>query len=332
MAAPGKMCVPVKSSNVRSNAVSLTAGGPESDNVTTVPTGVPRVTVRRPISAMAHTARTTRTRLMRLILDMTVGASNTERAMPRLVLVAASELRQLSSMFEQSTILLTGVGGEGQVGEAVAAAFAELGASVVLVDHSDEKVQARTRALTDRGKRAAGFACDLADPAAVTALADRVRENHGAELRGLVHLAGGFAMSGPVAESSVEVWNKQITINLTTAFLTARAFLPMLRAGKGSVVFFASQAAMPGSSGKEMSAYAVAKGGVVSLMRAIAAEEKASGVRANAVAPTSIRTAANMGAMGNDVKYVEREEVARVVTFLCSNAANAITGALIPLS
>ncbi len=82
-----------------------------------------------------------------------------------------------------------------------------------------------------------------------------------------------------------------------------------------------------------MSAYAVAKTGVVTLMRAIAAEERKakSGVRCNALAPTSIRTATNIAAMGDDAHYVEREEVADVVTYLCSPAASAITGAVVPL-
>jgi len=72
-------------------------------------------------------------------------------------------------------------------------------------------------------------------------------------------MAGGFAMSGSVADSSLDVWNRQIAINLTTAFLTTRAFLPMLRAGKGSIVLFASEAALPGSTGANRSAYAVAR-------------------------------------------------------------------------
>jgi NAD(P)-dependent dehydrogenase (short-subunit alcohol dehydrogenase family) len=145
-------------------------------------------------------------------------------------------------------------------------------------------------------------------------------------------MAGGFAMSGPVAESSIDVWNRQISINLTTAYLTARAFLPMLRAHRGAIVFFASEAALPGKTGSNRAAYAIAKTGVATLMRSIASEERKNGVRANAVAPTSIRTAANVSAMGDDAHYIEREQVASVVTFLCSDAASAITGELLSLS
>lgn len=139
-------------------------------------------------------------------------------------------------------------------------------------------------------------------------------------------------MSGPVAESTLDVWNRQLAINLTTAMLTTRAFLPAIRLARGSIVLFASQAALPGATGAKMSAYTVAKTGVATLMRAIAAEERDNGVRANAVAPTSIRTAANLESMGPGARYVEREQVASVVTFLCSPAASAVTGELIPLS
>jgi 3-oxoacyl-[acyl-carrier protein] reductase len=228
--------------------------------------------------------------------------------------------------------LLTGVGAEGQVGEVVAQAFANLGAAVALVDRTATSVEARAADIVARGHDARGYACDLTDPAAVDALVERVRADYGDSLHGLVHMAGGFAMSGPVADSSVDVWQRQIAINLTTAYLTTRAFIPLLRAARGAIVLFASEAAMPGATNAERSAYAVAKTGVVTLMRAIAAEERKHGVRANAVAPIAIRTAANLSAMGANARYIEREQVAAAVTFLCSPDASAITGDVIPLS
>ncbi len=236
-------------------------------------------------------------------------------------------------MFSNTTILLTGVGARGQVGEVVARAFAQLGASLVLVDRTPDNVQARAGEIVSAGGRAVAHACDLTDPTAVGALADELRASHG-RLDALVHMAGGFAMSGAVADSDSDVWQRQIAINLTTAYVTARAMLPLLRDASGSIVFFASEAALPGASVAQKSAYSVAKTGVVTLMRAIAEEERkaGTGVRANAVAPTSIRTAANVEAMGSNVRYVEREEVADAVVYLCSPRAAAITGTVVPLT
>ena len=75
-----------------------------------------------------------------------------------------------------------------------------------------------------------------------------------------------------------------------------------------------------------MAAYAASKSAVLAVMRAVAAEERTAGVRANAIAPGTIRTAKNVAAMGAGAAYVEREQVAAAVTFLCSEAARAITG------
>jgi NAD(P)-dependent dehydrogenase (short-subunit alcohol dehydrogenase family) len=80
-----------------------------------------------------------------------------------------------------------------------------------------------------------------------------------------------------------------------------------------------------------MAAYAAAKSGVLILMRAVAEEERGTGVRANAVAPTAIRTAENVASMGEGARYVEREEVAGVVAWLCSDDARTVTGQVLSL-
>jgi NAD(P)-dependent dehydrogenase (short-subunit alcohol dehydrogenase family) len=66
-------------------------------------------------------------------------------------------------------------------------------------------------------------------------------------------------------------------------------------------------------------------------MRAVADEERANGVRANAVAPTAIRTEANLSTMGDTTRYVEREDVAAAVSWLCSDASRAVSGQVIRL-
>jgi len=233
--------------------------------------------------------------------------------------------------FAGRSVVITGVGREGQVGEAVAAAFAELGARVFLVDRQENEARARADALVKAGRRAAGLGADLTDEAAVAALAERVRDATGGRVHALVHLAGGFTKSGPVVESDASLWSRQFTANATSAYLTARAFLPLLRAAKGSLVFFASEAVLPGGRTAGISAYAAAKSALVALMQSISQEEAPRGVRANAVAPTSIRTAANIAAMGPDVAYVSREDVAKVVLWLCSEDARAVNGQVIPV-
>lgn len=218
------------------------------------------------------------------------------------------------------------------MGEAVARSLAERGATLLLVDRSIDQARDRATALTRAGFRAFSFACDLADAGAVADLASRLRGEHGDRLGALVHVAGGFALSGPVAESDTEVWQRMMTINVTTAYLVTRAFLPLLRAAKGAIVYFGSETVLPGGKVGGIAAYAAAKSGVLTLMRAVAQEERNNGVRANALAPTSIRTGANVKSMGENVRYVEREAVAAAVAYLCSDDASAVTGQVIALS
>src|SRR5262245_16920515 len=111
-------------------------------------------------------------------------------------------------MFTGSTVILHGAGGHGQVGDAVARAFADLRASTVLVDRTAEKAEARAATISQSGAQSRGYACDLSSAADVERLVATVVENHGGKAHALVHMVGGFAMSGPVAESSLDVWNR----------------------------------------------------------------------------------------------------------------------------
>ena len=227
-------------------------------------------------------------------------------------------------------VLITGIGRKGQVGEAVAFALADAGASIAAVDILADVAEERVTALRSRGAQADAYACDLTDESAVQSLATTIASRYGGRIDGVVNVAGGFGMAS-VADSALQVWQRQLALNLTTAALTTRAFLPLVRAARGTFVFFGSAAALPGASVKDVAAYASAKSGVLTLMRALAEEERASGVRANAVAPISIRTADNEQSMGPDARYVEREDVARVVAWLCADASRPMTGQVLAL-
>jgi NAD(P)-dependent dehydrogenase (short-subunit alcohol dehydrogenase family) len=228
--------------------------------------------------------------------------------------------------------LLTGVGRPGQVGEAVAQRLASDGFDLVLVDRSEENVKARAAEVRAAGGRAAHYAADLADETAVDELFSRIRADHGGELGALVHMAGGFGMTGKVADTSVADWERQLTINLRTTFLVARGSIPMLREKGGSMVFFSSESALVGAKLSSVSAYAVAKSGALTLCTAIAQEEAKSGIRANVLAPAAIRTAQNLADMPPNSRFVEREDVASTVSWLCSDSSAAVTGQVIRLS
>jgi NAD(P)-dependent dehydrogenase (short-subunit alcohol dehydrogenase family) len=227
--------------------------------------------------------------------------------------------------------LLTGVGRSGQVGEAVAARLSAEGYSLLLVDRNATEVEARAAEARAKGGQAQAFSADLSSEAAVSVLTAQIALISNGSLGAFVHMAGGFAVTGPVAETSAEGWDKQLGINLKTAFLVSRAAIPMLRNGRGSAVFFSSESALPGAKLSRTAAYAVAKSGLLTLALAIAQEEAANGVRANVVAPAAIRTATNLADMPN-ARFVEREDVAATVAWLCSEEARSITGQVLRLT
>lgn len=238
--------------------------------------------------------------------------------------------------FSGKLIVITGVGRAGQVGEAVALAFAQRGATLALLDVQPSEVAARAAWLTEQGFTATAHVADLADANAAKAAAAEVVERTKSQFAGQVHAvicaAGGFGITGPISDADPAAWSKQFMINLETAFAATRAFLPAVRAAKGSFVYFGSVAALPGGGPKGMAAYAAAKSGVLTLMRAVAAEEKPYGVRANAVAPTAVRTAANLADMGDKIEYVDRESVADVIAFLASPLARNVSGQVVTLA
>ena len=238
----------------------------------------------------------------------------------------------LAPRFDGQRVVVTGVGRAGQVGESVAREFAQRGAAVAIIDLNGALAEERAVALRAEGLDVTAFGGDLNDATATTELFRRIAAPFEGRIHALANVAGGFGASGPLGESDPAMFQRQLAINLGSAFGATRAAMPFLRAARGSIAFMASAAVLPGGSSAGISAYAAAKAGVLAIMHAVAQEEGVNGVRANALAPTSIRTAANTDAMGDGVRYVERETVAAMIAFLCSPAAVNITGQVITLA
>ncbi len=238
--------------------------------------------------------------------------------------------------FTNRLVVITGVGRAGQVGESIALGFAQRGATLALLDLQSAEVEARAATLTAMGYEVTAHAANLADQGeAERAAADIIAattERFGGAVHAVICAAGGFGATGVLDSSEPAAWHKQFVINLETAYHATRAFLPAVRLGAGAFVYFGTVAALPGGKSAGLAAYAAAKSGVLSLMRSVAQDEKGHGVRANAVAPTQVRTGDNIAGMGADLKYVERESVADVVAFLASPLARNVTGQVLRLA
>jgi NAD(P)-dependent dehydrogenase (short-subunit alcohol dehydrogenase family) len=224
---------------------------------------------------------------------------------------------------------VTGAGGG--IGRAVALAMAEVGVRLVLLDRDTESCAATAAALAAIGVEAPCIACDVADPASVTAAAKAA-----GPCDVLVNNAG-LLRPGPIATLKLEEWNQLLSVNLTGYFLCAQSFgAAMLERGSGAIVHIASIASRfpQGFSG----AYSVSKAGVVMLSQQLALEWGPLGVRSNVVSPGLVRTpmseafyqAPGVARRRAEMVPVGRvavpQDIADVVVFLASARARYVNG------
>jgi len=168
---------------------------------------------------------------------------------------------------------------------------------------------------------------DLTTVAGCRSVAERARP-----VDALVHVMGGFAGGTPVGATSDDDWRRMMDLNLNSAFYMIRELLPaMLEAGSGRIVAVGSRTGVEPTA--NLSAYAVSKAALHTLIRTVALEVVGTGVTANAVLPGVIDTAANRKAMprADYTRWVRPEAIAEVVLWLASAEAAEVNGALIPV-
>jgi NAD(P)-dependent dehydrogenase (short-subunit alcohol dehydrogenase family) len=182
--------------------------------------------------------------------------------------------------------LITG-GGSG-IGQASALAFAAEGATVAVGDVDIQAATATIEAIaTAAGQPASAHHVDVTDPDATLALAADVVAAHG-RIDVLFNNAG-IAGVGMVHDTSVELWDLVMAVNVRGVFLVARAVVPhMMAAGRGSIINMSSTIAEIGLANR--ASYAASKGAVLALTRQMQADYAAHGIRVNALLPGTIHT------------------------------------------
>jgi NAD(P)-dependent dehydrogenase (short-subunit alcohol dehydrogenase family) len=229
--------------------------------------------------------------------------------------------------FDGTTVLITGAAGN--LGAAVARAFAARGARLALVDLREAALQ---RTFGEADDRRLFIAADLLQPAEADAAAARAVERFG-RIDVLCNLAGGFRMGEAVHETSAQTWDLLLGLNARTVLHMAHAVVPgMLAAGSGRIVNVGAFAAQKGVA--QMGAYVASKSAVIRLTEAMSAELREQGINVNCVLPTIIDTPENRAAMpdADPQRWVAPDDLAQVIVFLASKAARAIHGAALPVT
>lgn len=234
-------------------------------------------------------------------------------------------------------------GGASGIGGAATRAFAAAGAKVVFTyQTSADEAGAIEAECREAGNHAVGIACDLRDPAAVTALFDRVaRELGPTDI--LFANAGGLLKRQRCAETTLELWQEAMAVNVYSAVLATQAALRQMEPRRtGSIVLMSSLAAFDGG-GPGASHYAASKGAVATLVRSLAKEVGPLGIRVNGVAPGLIGTRFHdtFNTPEGRAAAVERtplrregvpQDVADLVLYLASERAAFVTGEVVQIN
>ncbi len=231
-------------------------------------------------------------------------------------------------------------GGASGIGRASAIMFARNGAKVIVADIREEDGRKVAKEIQKTGFDAIFVKTDVSDASHAKNCVDTVVKTYG-ELHCLFSNAG-LNPVGTVVNTSENLWDRILDVNLKGAFLMSKFSIPaMKKAGKGSIVCTASVdgiLAIPNEA-----AYIASKGGIISLVRAMAIDHAKENVRVNCICPGAVRTPlyenfmkenptikdqAKQHALG---RIGEPNEVAAVAMFLLSDLSSFVTGAIIPV-
>ena len=231
--------------------------------------------------------------------------------------------------FKDRIAIITG--GTGALGHSVTLDLLKNGASVAVPYLGETGWESLQAAAGDLADRLMGGPVDLKSSADVDRFVSSVSERHG-RVDFLVCVAGGFA-AGKSFESNDSQWAQMLDLNLMSVIRTLRAVVPvMVRQNFGRIVTVSSGAILKGG-GAGIAPYAVSKGAVLQLTEILAQELAKHDIRAHCILPGTMDTEANRKSMpkADFSKWVQTEDVAKVIHFLLSDQSHAVRNVAVPV-
>jgi 3-oxoacyl-[acyl-carrier protein] reductase len=227
-------------------------------------------------------------------------------------------------MLQDQVIIVTGA--SRGIGRSIAIACAGEGAWVVLAARSQDRLSALAQEIQEDGGEALAVPTDVTSEAQVAALVETTLEQYG-QVDGLVNSAGVSPLA-PITETSLQIWEQAIGVNVTGTFLCCRAvWKPMADRGGGSILNISSGAGKRAHA--EWVAYCASKWAVMGLTESLALEGYPLGIRVNALCPGPTATPMRVENFpGEDQsRLLQPEEVARAALFFFSDAAQHVRNA-----
>jgi len=259
-------------------------------------------------------------------------------------------INQPDNLFDLSgkVALITGAGANGGIGHALALGFSRYGAQVIAADIDEAGAKTTTQEINDGGGQAASFTCDISNSEQVDALYGWLDGEYG-KIDILINVPYVFPSRARPHELKLQDWQKTLDVNLTGYFLCSQgAIRRMISQGSGGSIVNISSIAGVSALGRGNFPYSVSKSGVNQMTRELAVEYAGGGIRVNAIAPAQVATETFKRNMLGDPRFnttlrprlmagiplnrfLEPEDFVGPAVFLCSAAAGAVTGVILPV-
>lgn len=240
---------------------------------------------------------------------------------------------------ENKTIIITG-GAQG-IGKAIAESFLKEKANVVILDKNKEKLCKTVQDLKLESGRISGYSCDVTDEKQVKENVQKIYE----KFSGINYLINnaGISAPAPIQDITLESWKEVIEVNLTGVFLVSKyVFSKMMEQNSGVIINISSFAGKRGTLFGDNTSYSASKAGILGFSKALALEGARYGIRVIGVCPGIVKTdllkAISEEKRNKLASYVPLkrlaypEEIAEVITFLCSDKSSYVTGEIMDIN